>query len=124
MFKWAEIRFLIFQSAITVEASRCWLDHFCPLLWRYKPPPPYPTSRVPAYACYMAGLDYREDDVTMRLAEPALHRRHGCSGYVGNHANVLSCGRDLLRTSRDGPMALSELVMRLKQVRGCGRGSV
>jgi len=76
---------------------------------------------VPAYACYMAGLDYREDDVTRRLAEPAQHRRHGC---IGNHANLLAGGRDLLLTSRDQPMALSELTIRLKEVRGSSRGSV
>ena len=71
------------------------------------------TSRVPAYACYMVGLDYREDDVTRRLAEPVLHRRYGCFGYIGNHANLLSGGRDLLRTSRDQPTALSELTIDL-----------
>lgn len=77
---------------------------------------------MPAYACYMAGLDYREDDVTRRLAGPALHRRYGCSGYIGNHANLLSGGRDLLRTSRDQPMALSDLITRLEQERGSSQG--
>jgi len=71
------------------------------------------TSRMPVYACYMAGIDYREDDVTRRLAEPALHRRYGCFGYVGNHAKLLSGGRDLLCTSRDWPASLTELTIGL-----------
>jgi len=80
------------------------------------------TSRVPAYACYMAGLDYREDDVTRRLAEPALHRRYGCFGCIGNHAIVLSGGRDLLRTSRDQTTALFELAVRLNRQEAVGGG--
>jgi hypothetical protein len=73
------------------------------------------TSQVPAYACYMAGLDYREGDVTRRLAEPALHRRYDCFGCIGNHAILLSGGRDLLRTSRDQTKALCELTVRLNR---------
>jgi len=48
MCKGAEIGVLIIQSAITGEASHRWLDHFCPLLWRYNSSllPPLPECQL------------------------------------------------------------------------------